>query len=220
MTFTAALTQCLKEKSDKERAAQMSSYMRDQFDFFGVMAKERQECLKETIREIGIPSNAIEVAKELFQAPQRELNICGQELLLRAKKQWTTTSMKDFEWFISTKSWWDSVDFLASNVVGEYLKRFPDVNCLLRLHSWNRSDNMWLQRTSILYQLKYKGKTDTEVLSQFIEPHIHQTEFFIKKAIGWALREYSKTDPVWVENFVAEHELQPLSEKEALRLIK
>ena len=87
MSFSSSLKDCLKKKSDSERSSQMSAYMRNQFDFFGVMAKERQDCLKQTINNNGIPANAIVIAKELFSEPQRELNICAQELLLRTKKQ-------------------------------------------------------------------------------------------------------------------------------------
>jgi len=140
-------------------------------------------------------------------------------LLFKAKKQWTSNSIKDFEWFITTRSWWDTEDYIASDVVGEFCKKHDEFIWKPVITEWAGSNNMWLQRTAILYQLKYRKNTDTHWLSQVIEMHAHQTEFFIKKAIGWALREYSKTDAVWVKDFVTSHDLQALSVKEGMRLI-
>ncbi|MFY0644145.1 MAG: DNA alkylation repair protein [Bacteroidia bacterium] len=218
MEFIPLLQQKLQELSNPERANQMSAYMRHQFEFFGVMAGPRKQVLKEVFKEVGIPQDAFKTARALFSLPQRELHICAQELLLKARQQWTKDSISEFEWFIIHNSWWDSVDFIASNVVGPYLIKFPENT--KKVQQWASTDNLWLQRTAILYQLKYRLNTDTEWLWKVISMHSHQDEFFIKKAIGWALREYSKYNPDWVSNFVASHELKPLSVKEGLRIIK
>lgn len=204
--------------ADEARAAQMKAYLKGQFSCFGVMATPRRNCFKETIKELGVPDRANELAIKLFDLPQREFHMCGQELLLRAKRQWHEKSMDDFEYFITTNCWWDSVDYLASNVIGEYCMRYDPKHWRSHIEKWARSDHMWLQRTAIIFQLKYKTKTDTDWLATVIDMHAHQKEFFIKKAIGWALREYSKFNRTWVEEFVASRELQPLSKKEALRL--
>ena len=218
MDFIPLLQQKLLSLSDLERAQQMSAYVRHQFDFYGVMAVPRKQALKEVFQEVGIPSDPFGTAKKLFELPQRELHLCAQELLFKAKKQWDSTSLIHFEWHITNHSWWDTVDYIASNLVGNYILKFPEQTGTV--HSWAATDNIWLQRTAILYQLKYRLKTDTNWLAKVISMHAHQDEFFIRKSIGWALREYSKHNPAWVEKFVASHSLKPLSVKEAMRIIK
>jgi 3-methyladenine DNA glycosylase AlkD len=124
-----------------------------------------------------------------------------------------------YEYMIVNKSWWDSVDFLASNLVGPYLMKYPERITELT-GEWMRSENIWLQRTCVLFQLKYRDQTDTVLLSSFIEQLKGSKEFFIRKAIGWALREYSKTNPEFVKSFVADQKLSGLSEREALKWLK
>ena len=202
--------------SDEDRAQKMKAYMRDQYEYFGIMATPRKEITKQVYQELGLPENPIEVAKKLFSMPQREFHYVGQEMLLKVKRLWTKDIIKDIEWFVTTNSWWDTVDYIASNLAGEYFKKWPE-EIEKTTGKWNKSSNMWLVRTSILFQLKYKKNTDKELLAALILPHISQKEFFIKKAIGWALREYLKTNADWVVKFVHTHELQPLSRKEALK---
>ena len=125
-----------------------------------------------------------------------------------------------FEYMITHKSWWDTVDFISSSLVHHWWKMDPDLldNCLAS--QWNQSNNMWLNRTSIIYQLRRKNSTDYNILSAHILAHSQSNEFFIQKAIGWALREYAKINTKWVQDFVATHELKPLSKREALKQIK
>ena len=216
MTWSDRLIEVFKEYENVPRAAKMRAYMRDQFDYFGIMATPRKDLTKKVYAEIGVPENPIEVAKELFVLPQRELHYVGQEMMLKVKKQWTKNVIKEIEWFIVTNSWWDTVDYIASNLAGEYFKKWPEEIEKVIL-KWNKSSNMWLVRSSLLFQLKYKKNTNKELLEKLIVPHLEQKEFFIKKAIGWALREYFKTDTDWVVAFVNRYELQPLSRKEALK---
>lgn len=219
MDLVTVLKEEFEQMADSERAAKMQAYMRDLFPFYGVMATERRTVFNQMVKVVGVPDNVITEAKKFFEQDKRELHVCGQELLVKGKKQWKDLRLKDLEWFIVNKSWWDTVDYLASNVVGMFMLKFGNAEDRALLDSWNTSENMWLQRTSIIYQLKYKDKTDTKLLSKYIEPHRYQKEFFIRKAIGWALREYSKVDPEWVEDYIQTHELQPLSFKEASRLL-
>src|SRR5438067_4851771 len=117
---------------------------------------------------------------------------------------------------ITTKSWWDTVDPLSYDVAGSYFKMFRNqINTITG--SWNRSENMWLQRSSLLFQKSYKKDTDTILLSTYILTLASSTEFFIQKAIGWILREYAKTNAAWVQKFVTEHKLAPLSKREAMK---
>jgi len=122
------------------------------------------------------------------------------------------------EWLIINKSWWDTVDSLASNCVGTYFRFYPE-KIEYYNSKWITSDNMWLNRTAIIFQLKYKKDTDFELLKNNIRHHSHQREFFIKKAIGWSLREYSKVNPSAVIKFIDENELQNLSIREASKYL-
>jgi 3-methyladenine DNA glycosylase AlkD len=119
---------------------------------------------------------------------------------------------------VAHKSWWDTVDFIAPKLVGEYFKIYPEQRNTY-VEKWIASDNIWLQRTSILFQLKYKEEFDTEFLTYVINSLLGSKEFFINKAIGWILRQYSKVNPNWVIEFTNNTQLDKLSYKEATRLI-
>ena len=121
------------------------------------------------------------------------------------------------EFMIINKSWWDTVDMIASHLVGTHFKRFPGL-IPAYTEKWMASGNFWLQRTALLFQLKYKKETDVELMSDLIKRLAGEKEFFIRKAIGWVLREYSKTDPEIVINFVENQQLSNLSRTEALKV--
>ncbi len=124
-----------------------------------------------------------------------------------------------YEYMITHKSWWDTVDFIAAVLVGAYFKAFPNKRNDITKR-WMSSNNIWLQRSTLLFQLKYKETLDTEFLARTINNLLGSEEFFINKAIGWVLREYSKTNKDWVLKFAAKTSLHSLSKREALRLIK
>lgn len=199
--------------SDKMRA-----YLRDQFEFYGITSPARKQICKDIYSEYGVPANGIELAKAMYKLPKREFHYVAQELLMKCKKQWKLHHIEDFEWFITQNSWWDTVDHLASNVIGTYFLKYP-VGMKEIISKWNRSDNLWLVRTSIIFQLKYKNDVDSELLENCILPHTEDKEFFIRKAIGWALRQYSRFNPNWVKSFVGRVPMQPLSLKEATKYI-
>lgn len=202
-------------------AGPMKKYMRDQFEFFGIKSVLRRELSKEYIKFVGLPpANELEkTVLQLWDQPERELQYFAMELLAASKKMWVATDMKWIEKLVIAKSWWDTVDFLASNVAGPWFKKFPGKKEKISAR-WNASENMWLQRMSILFQLKYKSETDRKILRNYILPLMESKEFFIRKAIGWALREYAKTDPKFVIKQVKELPLSPLSKKEAMKGIE
>lgn len=216
--YCKALHDLFMPHANKDRAAKMEAYMKHRFKFYGIMAAERRELSKQAIANLGTPNDFIAVVKELFEQPYRELHYFAQELMYRVRKQWDRTTIHDLEWLITHGSWWDTVDYIASTLIGHYFKTYPDQRSEY-LTKWNASDDMWLVRTTILHQLKYKKDTDPVILRDMIIPHTDDTEFFIKKSIGWALREYAKTNEGWVREFVESHTLQPLSVKEALKNI-
>jgi len=218
--YSEELLKALQNHASREKRTSMEAYMKNQFSFIGTPSEIRKQCLKEHIQKFGIPKDEhldTEI-RSLWKTQKRELNYCAQELVLRKKWYKKRESIELFEWMITTDSWWDTVDFIAASLVGAYFKSFPERTEEIA-RQWNASGNMWLTRTSILFQLKYKEQTDTEFLAQLITPHLGSKEFFIQKAIGWSLRQVSKTDPVFVRDFIASHDLKPVSHREAIKYI-
>ena len=141
------------------------------------------------------------------------------DLLEKMLKKLPPRAIERFERLTVTNSWWDTVDGLASNVVGVHLQRYPELKDPW-IGKWRTSDNFWLRRITLLFQLKYKTQTDVPLLFALIEENRTSNEFFIQKAIGWALREYSKTDSAAVEAFIGQTNLAPLSEREGLKWLE
>ncbi|HYK45240.1 MAG TPA: DNA alkylation repair protein [Parafilimonas sp.] len=204
--------------ADPARAAGAKAYLLNQFEFYGIPMAERRKVCRAFIKTNPLASiNVVEnVVKEAWKLPEREWQYFGIELLTHYKKQWRISTIKLIEYCITHKSWWDTVDWIADAWAGEYFTLFPEQTIAIT-GRWNRSDNMWLQRSSLLFQKKYKKTTDTKLLSKYIVHLSASKEFFIRKAIGWILREYAKMDPAWVKNFVQSNELSSLSKREALK---
>lgn len=211
----------LASQADPEKAAGMASYMRDQFLFYGLQAAERRKVLKKYMRKENRPeySKLDTVIRKLWQLSEREFQYFAQELILKYQKEYTEEIIELFEYMITNKSWWDTVDHIAKKLVGEYFKIFPEQRDK-KIKSWLNSDNIWLQRTALLFQLGYKKETDAQVLFDLIEELKEKDEFFIQKSIGWALREYSKIEPIAVVKFANTHQLSSLAEREALRIVR
>lgn len=140
------------------------------------------------------------------------------DLLANRTKDLNANFLNTIEILIQQKSWWDTVDFLAPKIGGKLLLRFPEA-ILPHTQAWIESDNMWLQRSAILFQLDYKNKTDAELLFRYIRRRADSKEFFVQKAAGWALREYGKTNPGAVQQFIDATALPKLTVREGLRRI-
>ncbi len=199
----------------------MSTYLRNQFKMFGIPTPMRRKLQKEFFGIHGYPErdqvNA--VVEEAWKHPEREFQHFAIELLIKYKKDYREEDLGLFEKLITEKSWWDTVDGIAGWILGDYFRLFPK-NIKSSTRRWMDSGNMWLQRSALLFQLKYKKDTDFGLLKGYILELCHSKEFFIRKAIGWVLREYSKSCPEKVLAFVKKNELAPLSEREALKVIK
>lgn len=219
--YLRKVTEALAKETDSENAKEMKRYMKDNFEFFGVNATLRREVTREFMqRKERPPYNALEgIAKNLWDFPEREYQYFGMELLEKYKNEFDENIIDLFEYIIINKSWWDTVDEISKKLVGNYFIRFPD-NRDKSIEKWAESGNIWLQRNTLLFQLRYKENTDVKLLFSLIERLKDIDEFFIQKAIGWALREYSKIDPEVIEGFVDSHELSPLSYREAMKIIK
>ena len=209
-----------KNKNPKIASGQ-KAYMKDKFAFYGLKSPIRKELQKPFLLKSQLPlkENIENITLELWKRPEREIQYFAQELLQRYTKQFELKDISLFEYIITHKSWWDTVDFIASNILGPYFKKFPEQRKVY-VEKWIASGNIWLQRSALLFQLKYKDEVDTVLLSYGINSLLGSKEFFINKAIGWSLRQYGKFNPSWVIEFVDKTKLENLSRREAIRLIK
>ncbi len=221
MTFIEDLEKILHHKSNRELAIPMENYMKNNFPFLGIKNQSRKAILKPLWSEYKeeIKSNLRSITLALFDKKEREFHYCAMEIIFKEiNKKFVREDIQLIEKLITKKSWWDSVDFLAKYLLGNYLLQFPDETYPV-IERFSASENMWLNRSAIIFQLSYKEKTDFYLLKSECEKHKTSKEFFIQKAIGWALRDYSRFNPNGVHNYVNSTNLKPLSQREALRLI-
>ena len=222
MDFINVLESEFKENANKQLAIKQEAYMRNRFTTFGIKTDDRRVIQKPFLVKTFLPEkNQLEsVVKTLWSKPQREFQYFGQELSFKYLKETEKEDIILFEYMVTNKSWWDTVDFIAVKLIGNYFKVFPELQETY-INKWIASENMWLQRSALLFQLKYKKDLDPRLMAYTINKLLGTKEFFINKAIGWVLREYSRTNPNWVLDFVnTTTTLSNLSRKEALRLIK
>ena len=220
-SYLIPISKSFAENGNEKIAFQMKKYMKDQFDYFGIKSPERKALKIEFLDLYGLPEpdQLEDIVRDCWQMPQREYQYFIMEILGRIAKKAGENRIDLYEFLVENKSWWDTIDYIASNLVGVHFRLYPD---LIRPYTekWINSGNMWLQRTAILFQLKYKKDTDLVLLTDYIFRLQGSKEFFINKAIGWILREYSKTNPDWVIQFVQNNELANLSRREALKWLE
>lgn len=218
--FFEELEKRFTEASNPVQAVAMKAYMKNQFEFLGIKAAERQLIVKEVCKMFPIKDweTADALKFYLWDREEREYQYAYIQMLRSCTGIWPEKAHKLFEETVLHKSWWDTVDYINADLIGPFFIKYPE-NMLSITDDWNKSTNMWLQRTSIIFQLKYKKDTNLRMLSEYIWHTKESKEFFVRKAIGWALREYGKTNPGWVTEFCEKYELSPLSKREALRII-
>ena len=217
--YLKAIKKTFAANADATIAKGAKAYLLNQFEFYGIKTPLRRQLSKEFYKTHPIEDHTelSTLVKECFSEPQRELHYFAIELLGYHKKLWSKKTLPLIEWMITHYSWWESVDSTNTHVISKFFLLYPE---FIKEYTfkWNRSNNIWLQRMSILFQLTYREKTDTSLLTEYIEHCILEEDFFIRKAIGWALRAYAKTDSKWVVNFVKTHpQLSNLSKREALK---
>lgn len=220
--FILELRKIFEEHSDAERARTHSDYLKNKFVAFGIKTPVRREITKPFMSREFLPEKkiAFEIVKQCWAQPERDFHQFGMDFFLKYTKKFDKEDLDFLVYLITTKSWWDTVDMLATKGAGDYFKKFPEESHKM-VEQWCAQENMWLRRVAILFQLKYKKDTDLELLTYAIEKNLGSKEFFINKAIGWVLRDYTRTDEDWVIEFVEAHpSLNPLSVREALRLLK
>lgn len=213
------------ENADPERAKKMAAYMRNQFDFYGLMAAKRRDLSKPYIKE-GKKAETIEwkFLQELFSHNYREINYFGIDLLKTQSHLLTPCDFDKLVDLAKIRPWWDTIDNI-DGIIG--LLSNDDRDFKRKILDLSQNPNFWLRRIAIGHQRKFKEKSDTNLLAKIIKTNLKipctdkDEKFFIDKAIGWALREYSKTNPSWVKSFLAENknDLSKLSTREASKYL-
>jgi 3-methyladenine DNA glycosylase AlkD len=213
-----SIRRSLREHADPALAPGQQAYMKSAMPFLGVRVPEVRRLTKAAARARP-PSDvaAIErVVRALWdEATHREERYAATALTALPVARGRLELLPLYEHMAVTGAWWDHVDEIAHRIAGLHDAHPDDTAAIVR--RWSTSDDLWLRRLAILSQLGRKDRVDRELLADVIEPNLADTEFFIRKAIGWALREAARVDPAWVRGFVGRHELSPLSRREALK---
>ena len=217
----ARLVPAYRAAADPERAVGTRAYMRDQFPYLGIPTAQRRALSREVLAGQPVPTadDLRAIALACWELPEREYQYFASDLLAQHARRLEPEFLDTVRHLITTKSWWDTVDALASKVVGSVVARYPET--VATMDAWLVDENLWVARTAILHQLTYKERTDPARLFRYCLARADHKDFFIRKAIGWALRQYAWTDPAAVRQFVAAHaaELSPLSVREAMKNI-
>jgi len=217
------LRAALSDHADPANAAAMRAYMKSAMPYLGVKMPLVQAICREVFAAYPLPSfddwrdTVLRLWREAQFREERYAAINLAEFRHYAAYQ-TLDTLPMYQEMIVTGAWWDLVDAIAGHRIGELLRRYPGPMRQTML-AWSRSPDLWLRRTSIICQSRFKGATDTNLLYACIEPNLEDKDLYIRKAIGWALREYAKTNPQAVLDYVAAHDAQlsGLSRREALK---
>ncbi len=220
--LTKLIQKQLKEAADSDKAVPMQAYMKTDQPFYGVQARARKKLLKTAVKDFkNISRDEYQkIIFELWSGEYREEMYQALEVACHYKKFRDETSWSIYGKLTRTATWWDTIDWIASQLIGLLVLEYRHLESHLIV--WSEDESMWVRRTSLLAHLKHKEATNTKLLTDTILKLCHEEEFFIRKAIGWALRQYSHTNPEWVKTFVQQHEqkLSNLSKREALKHIQ
>lgn len=215
------LTAAYAAAADRERAATARAYMKDVAPFLGIPTPERRALSRTVLQGTPRPdeTDCTAVALRCWQLPEREYHYFAVDYLRRHVGRCTSGFLPVTRHLVTTVSWWDTVDALAAHVVGGLVAADPKLTA--DMDAWIVDDDLWVARSALLHQLRYKERTDVERLFAYCLRQSGHPDFFIRKAIGWCLREYAKTDPEAVRAFLARERgrFAPLSVREALKNI-
>ena len=210
--------QGLKEVANPEDAIHMEAYMKDQFEFLGVKTPVRRKLSKVFFKKNSSPAIDWKFIHQAWDNPYREMQYVVLDYLQMKQKALTPSDLPKIKKLAQTKPWWDTIDFLCRSV-GFICLHYPETKKFVL--EWSRDEDFWLRRLAIEHQLLQKEETDVQLLEQILVNNLDQFEFFINKAIGWALRDYSKTNPDWVLEFIEKYKdkLSKLSIKEGSKYL-
>lgn len=207
------------QQENKEKAIEMSKYMRNLFDFYGIQTPKRKSIYKDFLKKEK-KSKQIDwnFLDKCYQDEHREFQYLVYDYLIALNEFLTYNDIPKVEKYIKNKQWWDTIDFF-DQVIGKIGLKDNKIDDLML--EWSKDNDFWIRRIAIDHQLGRKEKTNTELLEKILINNFGSDEFFINKAIGWALRDYSKTNPEWVKNFINKYEskMDRLSIKEASKYI-
>lgn len=220
--YIAQLTSELELQQDRTKAPGMEAYMKGLFHFYGVSSVPRKLIYKKWKSKIDptlTQKYNWELIRELWDMDQREY----QYIAIDWMNSWPVSAyreedIEELRFLISNKSWWDTVDLIASNYLGKFALKFPKIMDEV-IMDWQHEKSIWLHRSCLIYQLKHKYTTNLERLSYLIGVYKSNKTFFIQKAIGWSLREVSKWNPEWVKSIVEDKVLEGLAKREAMKYI-
>ena len=218
MDFNKLYEEMIQHKNE-EQARKMSKYMLNKFEYIGIKTPERRKIFKNFFKEYKNEEKIDwEFVNKCWENKYREFQYVAADYLKNMKDKLTIDDIPKFKQLILKKSWWDTIDNLDMTIGALALK---DSNVNKILLEWSIDENIWLRRIAIDHQLLRKEKTNTELLEKILKNNLGQAEFFINKAIGWALRDYSKTNPEWVKNFIEKNRenMAKLSIKEASKYL-
>lgn len=212
--FTNGVRAALAPLADPERAVDMAAYMKNQFPFLGVPTPARRLAVKPMFK--AFRGNALDAAALLWREPEREFQYVACDLLRARAGALSAAELPALEVLVVEKSWWDSVDSLAPCISALVLR---ERSLVTRMDELIRAENLWLRRVALLYQLGWKAETDQARLFGYCLSCAPESEFFIRKAIGWALRQYARMEPEAVRAFLRVNTgvLSPLSLREATK---
>lgn len=208
----------LQNLANADDARAMKAYMRSRFEFLGVKTPARRKAAKAFFKKHGGADIDWRFVRQAWEHPFREMQYAALDYLETRKNLLCPGDLPQLKKLAQTKSWWDTIDFL-DRLAGGIIAGFPETRPVIL--QWSRDADIWLRRLAIDHQLLRKDQTDQHLLEQILVNNLNQTEFFINKAIGWALRDYSKTNPEWVKNFIRQHhgKMAPLSIREASKYL-
>ena len=218
MDFNKLYEEMIQHKNE-EQAQRMSKYMLNKFEYIGIKTSERRKIFKNFFKEYKNEEKIDwEFVNKCWENKYREFQYIAADYLKNMKDKLTIDDIPEFKRLILKKSWWDTIDNLDMTIGALALK---DSNVNKILLEWSIDENIWLRRIAIDHQLLRKEKTNTELLEKILKNNLGQAEFFINKAIGWALRDYSKTNPNWVKNFIEKNreKMAKLSIREASKYL-
>jgi 3-methyladenine DNA glycosylase AlkD len=226
MKLATTLRQRLLSAGDPEKAAGMKSYMKSEIPCMGVLADKRRTITRSIFQDLSFKDSKewSDMVLHIWRdAKYREERYAVMDLcaMPKVKSFQTLEALPMYEELIVTGAWWDLVDEIAAHRIGNLLKNHP-IEMKKHMRLWSNSENMWKRRTSIICQLTLRKDTDLKLLYDCIEPSISSKEFFLRKAIGWALRAYARVDQQEVVRYVEEKAatLSPLSRREALKHVQ
>ncbi len=213
------LRRALEAVAQPERAPAMQAYMKHRFEYLGVPTPERRRATKSFLAagRDATAAQLLATAGVCWDQPEREFQYVATDLLSRWKARLGSDSLAAVEHLIRTKSWWDTIDALASHVVGSIVAADPSLSATM--DAWIDDPDFWIARTAILHQLGYGADTDADRLFAYVDRRCADTEFFIRKASGWALRQYARHDPEAVRAYVLDRgdRLSGLTRRQALK---